>query len=107
MKLNTSLKCVNIKLSMGDFLQSNLYQNPVITCVKGSDGKVDHTIAIFQGLIFDGNFTLAIPLSQNALDHCCSSDLAKCKFVGFLNSFYFPYFEKYVIEFEQVPDKKN
>ena len=106
MELSSKLKCTNIKITMEE-LQTKLYLKPVVTCVKGSDGKQDHTIAIFRGLIYDGNFTHAIPLSQNALDHCCSSDSAKCKFVEFVKSFYFPYFEKYVLEFEQVPDKKK
>ena len=105
-KLTRYPKCANIQLSIGD-LESKLFSQPVVTCVKGSDGKVDHTITIFQGYIFDGNFTHALPFSKEALDYYCLSDSDKCKFVQFLNSFYLPYFDAYMKEFEQLFEKKK
>ena len=48
----------------------------------GSDGKVDHAIAIAGGWIFDANFESALKLSNKNLDLCCSSSESKSRFGG-------------------------
>ena len=40
----------------------------------GSDGKMDHAVAIANGWIFDSNFEKALKLTKENLDLCCSSD---------------------------------
>ena len=82
-------------------LSSDFYNQAVVTCIKGSDGKEDHTIAIYSGWIFDGTFTHALPLSRESLDHCCLSDDVACHFVSFVNPFVLPYFEEYVKKHNQ------
>jgi hypothetical protein len=36
-----------------------------------SDGQENHAVAICNNWLFDGNFETALPLSQEALNHCC------------------------------------
>jgi len=95
MEMSANLKSKEIAANIS-LLQNELRHFPVITCVKGSDGKEDHSIAIYSGWIFDANFTHALPLCQESLNECCSSDEVKCTFVCFLQSFYFEYFGTYV-----------
>ena len=95
LELSTRLKCTNVKITLQD-LQGRFFHTPVVTCVKGDDTKSDHTIVVYKGYIFDGNFSHALPLSQTALDHCCSSREKSCKFVCFLNSFYLQFYENYM-----------
>jgi hypothetical protein len=94
-EMSRQLKCTNVKITLED-LHGKLFYKPVVTCVKGDDGKEDHTIVIYKGYIFDGNFTHALPLCPRALDHCCSSQEKSCKFVEFVKSFYLHLFEEYV-----------
>ena len=51
-------------------------------------------------MVFDGNSRYAVPLSQEGLDWCCSSDDTKCKFVEFVKSFSLPNFDAYCKQFD-------
>jgi hypothetical protein len=50
--------------------------------VQSDDHKTDHAISIACNWIFDSNFEHALPLTQESLDLCCSSDNRKSTFVG-------------------------
>jgi hypothetical protein len=50
--------------------------------LQSDDHKTDHAISIAGNWIFDSNFEYALPLTQDSLDMCCSSDSRKSKFVG-------------------------
>jgi hypothetical protein len=61
-----------------------LSPNDYIMCVLGirsSDGKTDHAICIAGGWIFDSNFEKALPLSEESLNLCSSSNERTTKFV--------------------------
>ena len=45
-----------------------------IVSIKSRDGKEDHCVTLYGKWIFDSNFPKALPLCQEALDLCCSSD---------------------------------
>ena len=53
------LKSKKVIITLNNF-QKEYYSEPFVTCVKSSDGKEDHTVAIYTGLIFDGNFSHAL-----------------------------------------------
>ena len=85
---------------------------PLITCLKGSDFKKDHTVVIYKNWIYDGNFKTALPLSVESLNECCSTENKKCKFTGFTNSYviseYDAYLEQLKRSFHQTkPSKKQ
>lgn len=94
-KLSPYLQCVKINSEL-ESLQEEHFFTPVITCLKGSDGKMDHTVTIYKGLVFDGNFPYALPLSDQSLNICCSSKEQKVLFVEFRNSYIFDLFDKYL-----------
>jgi hypothetical protein len=56
-----------------------------LMCLVGlysSDCKTDHAVSIAGKWIFDSNFDFALPLCQESLDLCCSSDTKKCTYMG-------------------------
>lgn len=58
--------------------QWNIFDNGdddlVIVSLKGSDGKEDHCVTLYGKWIFDSNFSHALPLCQESLDYCCSTE---------------------------------
>ena len=48
----------------------------VIVIVDKNDGFSSHTIALFNGLIYDGNNKFPVPLSQKNLDHSCDGEFS-------------------------------
>ena len=66
---------------------------PIVTCVVDSKGQDDHSITIYKNWIYDSNFTHALPLCKEALDHCCSSDDLKLSFGSMTNTYYIPTFD--------------
>ena len=46
----------------------------VVALLKGSDGKEQHSVTIYDRWVFDSNFDYALPLSKEALDLCCSAE---------------------------------
>ena len=55
----------------------------------GSDGHINHAVAIFNKWIFDSNEKSAIPLCQEGLNYCVSSKNEKVEFLGFKRGFFF------------------
>lgn len=49
----------------------------VLVALRGSDWKEDHCVTLLGKWIFDSNFEKALPLCQESLDLCCSSDERK------------------------------
>ena len=54
-KLSPNLHTQKIELDYSD-LESKYYNLAVLTCLKDNQGKEDHTVAIYKGWIYDGNF---------------------------------------------------
>ena len=46
----------------------------VVASLRGSDGKEEHCVTIYDKWVFDSNFDFALPLTKEALDLCCSSE---------------------------------
>lgn len=57
---------------------------------------MDHNVTIYKGLIFDGNFPHVLPLSDQSLNICCSSNEQKALFVQFRSSYTFDLSDKYL-----------
>ena len=79
-----------LKLESADYKDKSIEDidpnKPLITCLCASDGKEDHTVTIYKKWIFDGNFNHALPLNQESLDICCSSDEKKCLYEFMLHT---------------------
>lgn len=78
-------------------LENEYFALPILTCLKESEGKEDHTVAIYKGWIYDGHFPNALQLSKEALDICSLHD-EKCGFVGLTQSYLFHLFQDYLKE---------
>jgi hypothetical protein len=52
-----------------------------IVGVRSSDGKTDHAICVVSDWIFDSNYEKALPLNEESLNTCCSSDDRNSTFV--------------------------
>ena len=63
----------------------------VLGVIRASDGSNSHAIAIHGGYIYDANEKNAIPLCQEALDYCSSTDTVQSKFVKFWRGYVFAY----------------
>ena len=59
--------------------------------ISASDGSNSHAVAIHGGYIYDANETIAIPLSQEALDYCASTPTVQSRFVNFVKGRMFAY----------------
>ena len=54
----------------------------VVASLRGSDGKEEHCVTIFDKWVFDSNFEYALPLCRESLDLCCSSKETNDQFVS-------------------------
>ena len=54
----------------------------VVASLRGSDGKEEHCVTIFDKWVFDSNFEYALPLCRESLDLCCSSEETNDQFVS-------------------------
>ena len=64
---------VKLKPSSYDILQP-VDNQLAVASLRGSDGKEEHSVTIFDKWVFDSNFDYALPLSKEALDLCCSAE---------------------------------
>jgi hypothetical protein len=92
---STKLKLQETKLQLDNVLQGKV-TNPIITCVRGSDFKENHSVVIYNNWIYDGNFKTALPLTKESLDECCSTDKKKCSFVAFVKTYILQHFDAYL-----------
>ena len=84
------IKCKCIK---GGFdWKTDLEQGDILLAVLlANDGHNSHGVAIHNGFIYDANESKAIPLCQEGLDLCCSTESKKCVFVRFWRGYVFHY----------------
>jgi hypothetical protein len=54
----------------------------ILASIRGTDGKEDHCVTIYNGWIFDSNFNNALTLTKQSLDLCCSTMETKCNYDG-------------------------
>src|SRR5688500_7996968 len=89
-----------LKLKKVNYCQMNIDkidpEIPIITCLRASNGKVNHTVTIYNIWIFDGNFDYALPLHQHSLDLCCSTDYENFTFEAMIQTFILEYFKQYL-----------
>jgi hypothetical protein len=50
-----------------------------------------HAVTIHGGFIYDANEVVALPLCQEALDYCTSTETQKSTFIEFRRGFLFQY----------------
>lgn len=60
-----------------------------VAIIKGSDNVANHAIGIYNGWIFDANEDVAIPLCQEGLNYCVSTEDERNEFVSFTSGFFF------------------
>ena len=70
-----------LKVSTYDILDPKENQL-VVASLRGSDGKEEHCVTIYDKWVFDSNFNFALPWTREALDLCCSSEEATDSFVS-------------------------
>ena len=75
------MECLHWK----DLKQYDLF----VSIIKGSDNIANHAIGIYNNWMFDANEKIAIPLYQERLDDCVSTEDARNKFVSFIDGFFF------------------
>ena len=62
----------NKKIAPETFSFENVREEDcLVMCLRGSDGKEDYCVTIFNKLIFDANMENAMPLIKSNLDFCC------------------------------------
>jgi hypothetical protein len=84
------IKCKRIK--EGFDWKTDLEQGDILlTVLLANDGHNSHGVALHNGFIYDANESKAIPLCQEGLDLCCSTESKKCFFVRFWRGYVFHY----------------
>ena len=73
---DTHLSFRKLKVNEWDILQP-VSNQLVVASVRGSDGKEDHCVTIYDKWLFDSNFDFALPLIRESLDLCCSAEDTK------------------------------
>jgi hypothetical protein len=56
-----------------------------------SDGNCSHAVSIHGGFVYDANEVVALPLCQEALDYCTSTEESKSSFVQFRRGYFLRY----------------
>ena len=79
-KHSTPLNFKRLKGNAWNILE-NWEKSMVVVTLHGSDGQEDHCVTVYGKLIFDSNFSNALPLTIESLDLCCSSNSRAEKFV--------------------------
>jgi hypothetical protein len=70
----------------------NLDQRTILLAVlAASDGHRSHAVAIHGGFVYDANEEIALPLCQEALDYCTSTETRKSRFLHFHRALLFEY----------------
>jgi hypothetical protein len=72
-----------------------------------SDGNSSHAVTFHGGLIYDENEVVALPLCQEALDYCTSTETQESTFVEFRRGYLLQYMgkkPKYIRQMTLQPD---
>jgi hypothetical protein len=64
-------------------LQEQMQGTILLVVLYESNGNVSHAVAIHGGYEYNANEVVAIPLSKQSLDYCCSTSTVKNEFVSF------------------------
>lgn len=56
------------------FLLENSFDSPIIAEPRDDQGRENHVIVIFNGLVWDSNFDRALPLAPQTLDTCVDTN---------------------------------
>ena len=56
-----------------------------------SDGNCSHAVSIHGGFVYDANEVVALPLCQESLDYCTSTEESKTSFVRFRRGYFLRY----------------
>jgi len=105
-QLSGLLKLQKIDYSHQNFKKINP-EIPIITCLRASNGKEDHTVTIYKNWIFDGNFIQALALQKESLDICCSTNDESFLYESMLHTYIIPYFNQYLQKFVCADQKKK
>ena len=69
-------------------------KNVFLAVLSASDGNCSHAITIHGGFIYDANETIAVPLCQEGLDYCTSTEDQPSTFIDFRRGYIFRYMGK-------------
>ena len=72
-----------------------------------SDGSSSHAVTIHGSYIYDANEKVALPLCQDALDYCTSTEMVKSTFLYFRRGFLFQYVGKQKAYIQQMTRKRK
>ena len=107
-KLNAKFKFTILDTSKWNILK-NHEANLIVAVLQGSDGKEDHGVTVCGKWLFDSNFEYALPLCQETLDLCCSTEESKETFVKVVDARICDYINaaKIAADFEKVISHKK
>ena len=75
-------KCVNRPVDFN--WKTDLHKRTILLGVlNASDGNCSHAVTLHGGFIYNANKLIAIPLCQEALDYCTSTQTERSSFVNF------------------------
>ena len=89
-------------MDLDEFDKSAIYS----VIIDATDGHQSHCMAIYDGLIFDSNKNMALPLCQASLDYICCEGEQEAKFKGFLSGYKF-YLWKQTNGMKKVEQKRE
>jgi hypothetical protein len=74
--------------------------------LNASDGNCSHAVTVHGRFVYDANELVAIPLCQEALDYCTSTQTEKSSFVNFRRIALF-YYSLFVETEDKILNKKR
>ena len=74
-----------------ELLREQMENTILLGVLYESDGNASHAVAIHGGYVYDANEAVALPLCQEALDYCCSTQAVQNQFVNFRKATLFFY----------------
>jgi hypothetical protein len=67
----------------------DVFPYPTLCVLLGDDGATNHAITVVGTWIFDGNLEKALPLTQESLNWCCSTDSMSTRFAKVFCGYHF------------------
>ena len=62
---------------------------PTVMCLQAIDGGTQHAVTVVGKFVFDSNCSRAMPLTEETLDYCCSTDEKESKFLRVFHGYRF------------------